>query len=72
MKEKYTVWFELYGKKMKATVNATTEANAKSIIMSKIKFYKITCDSIPDVSKMGSDDVLNSFKGMFGSDSPFK
>jgi hypothetical protein len=54
---KYTICFEIYGKKLKTTVIATTEEEAKEIIKSKIVFHKITKEKydyyqdIPDVLK---------------------
>jgi hypothetical protein len=41
---KYTVYFELFGKKMKTTIDADTEEMAKSIIRDKIIFHKIIND----------------------------
>ena len=37
----YTVYFEIYGKKMKATIEANSEKEAKELIKNKIKFHKI-------------------------------
>ena len=37
----YTVWFEVYGKKMKTTVIADSESDAKRVILGKVKFHKI-------------------------------
>lgn len=42
IKSKYDVYFEIYGKKMKATVKADSPAQAKEIIKSKINFHKIS------------------------------
>ena len=38
---KYTVYFEIYGKKLKATVEASDEKDAKYVIMKKIIFHKV-------------------------------
>lgn len=68
MKEKYEIWFELFGKKMKTTIAAISEDQAKSILMSKIIFHKVKVKGDPD-----SDDILNTLKDMFrGTDNPFK
>lgn len=40
-KRHYKVWFELFGKKMKATVFATDENEAKHIIRNKIIIRKV-------------------------------
>lgn len=37
----YTIYFEIYGKKMKTTVMAINEENAKDLIISKIIFHKV-------------------------------
>ena len=37
----YEVYFEIYGKKMKVTINANSEHDAKHLIMGKIVFHKI-------------------------------
>ena len=38
---KYTVYFELFGKKMKTDVEAKNEEHAKEIIKSKIIIHKV-------------------------------
>ena len=48
----YTVYFELFGKKMKTTLIAKNEEEAKEIIKNKIKFYKV---------EKKSDDNFNDF-----------
>jgi hypothetical protein len=51
---KYTVFFEIYGKKLKTTVKAKSEAEAKKLIAEKIIFYKVIKEidyNIPDVFK---------------------
>ena len=37
----YIVWFEVFGKKMKTTVIATSEREAKKDIQNKIIFHKV-------------------------------
>jgi hypothetical protein len=37
----YIVWFELFGKKMKTSVIASSESEAKKRVQSKIVFYKV-------------------------------
>lgn len=53
----YTVYFELFGKKMKTTIEAKSEEDAKYKIMGKIKWHKIE----PDES-----DTLQGLKDIFG------
>ena len=38
---KYTVYFEIFGKKMRHDVGATSEADAKRKIAEKIVFHKV-------------------------------
>lgn len=38
---KYTVYFEIYGKRMKTTVEANNDTDAKAMIKSKIIFHKV-------------------------------
>ena len=40
----YTVYFEIFGKKMKTTVYASSVAEAKQRVMDKIIFHKIEAD----------------------------
>lgn len=42
----YTVYFEIYGKKMKATIEANSEKEAKELIKNKIKFHKIEDNNV--------------------------
>jgi hypothetical protein len=42
----YTLYFSLYGKKMKTTVSASSEQEAKQIVRDKIVFHKIETNDI--------------------------
>jgi hypothetical protein len=53
---KYTVYFEIYGKKLKVSIDANSPEDAKYKIMGKIKFHKI---EVPD-------EGLNQLKEMLG------
>jgi hypothetical protein len=54
----YTVYFELYGKKMKTVVVAASTEHAKQIVKDKVVFYK--------VEKKGNEqDVVDLFKNIF-------
>ncbi|MDX1285955.1 MAG: hypothetical protein R3182_13120 [Draconibacterium sp.] len=53
----YTVWFEIFGKKMKTTVPARTEKEAKEAVRKKIIFHKIECDN-----KTFVDDAMDKLK----------
>ena len=57
---KYTVYFEIFGKKMKTTVEAKSEEDAKYKVMGKVVWHKV----VPE--KTSDDDVLDFFKNTFG------
>jgi len=59
MKKKYTVYFEIFGKKMKTKVLATDQQEARSLVLGKVIFHKIECDN-------SEDTVLNNLKDIFG------
>lgn len=54
----YTIYFEIYGKKMKTKVLANTKEEAKEIIRSKIIFHKIENESGFDIPEF----LKNIFK----------
>ena len=56
----YTVYFEIFGKKMKTTVQAKSEEDAKYLVMGKIIWYKV----VPE--KIGDDNALEHLKDIFG------
>ena len=58
MKKQYEVWFEVYGKKMKTTVLAKHEIEAKELIRKQIIFYKVE-ESKP------TDPGVDFLKGIF-------
>ena len=59
---KYTVYFEFFGRRMKHTVEAESEQEAKKIISNKIIFYKV------EHPKPHSDeDFLNYLKDILGT-----
>jgi len=52
---KFDVYFEIYGKKMKARVDADSISDAKYRVIAKVKFHKVE-----EVK-----DVLDFFKDIF-------
>lgn len=54
----YTLYFEMYDRKMKTTVVAESVGEAKSLVLSKLKFLKV--ESSEDAFMR---DVKESFKG---------
>ena len=57
---KYTVYFEIFGKKLKYTVKADSEEDAKYKIMGKIIWHKITTEN------MYESDEVERLMNMFG------
>lgn len=53
--KQYTIYFELFGKKMKTTIEAISEAEAKNKLKEKIIFHKIE-----------EYDALDFLKNIFG------
>jgi ribosome-binding factor A len=58
---KYKVYFEIYGKKMKTTVEAKTAEHAKELIRSKIQFNHIALEDSDEL-----DFMKSFFKGFNG------
>ena len=56
MKE-FTVYFEIYGKKMKTTVTAESEIEARILIRNSITFHKVV---------LSEDSTLRNLKDIFG------
>lgn len=57
---KFTVYFEIFGKKLKTTVDATSEEDAKYKVMGAIRWHKV----VPE--RLGDGDMLNHLKDIFG------
>ena len=53
----FTVWFELFGKKMKVTIEAKDKVDARIKIRDSLRFHKIEREE---------DDVLDFLKDTFG------
>lgn len=47
----YTIYFEIYGKKMKTTVEALNENDAKAKVKNKINFIKVEQENNIDFLK---------------------
>jgi hypothetical protein len=58
MKE-FTVYFELFGKKMKITIFAENESTAKELIRGKIIFHKIERKDFFNRDKSGFDFIMD-------------
>jgi hypothetical protein len=57
--KQFTVYFELYGKKMKTTIYSDNELQAKADIRNAVKFYKVV-----EVPPSG-DEMFESLKDIF-------
>lgn len=55
----YTVYFEIYGKKMKVMVMATSETEAKEKVSKKIIFHKV------EKAKSDFNTCMASFNDIF-------
>ena len=64
MEKSYTVYFEFYSKKMKATVIAENEDEAKKIVASKITFHAVKVDK-NDLNK--AVDLFEEMMDMLGA-----
>jgi|LakMenEpi03Aug12_release.lakeMendotaPanAssembly.Ray.scaffolds.fasta_scaffold122299_3 hypothetical protein len=58
----YTMYFEFYGRKMKTKVVAESVGEAKSLVLSKVKFLKV---------EDTEDAMLREFGDLF-KDTPFE
>lgn len=56
----YKIYFQIYDKRLKATIKAKSESEAKEIIKNKIIFDKIIMTELPD-----GDETLNNLKSIF-------
>lgn len=61
----YTVYFEIYGKKMKTKVLAETKKDAKNQIRGKIKFHKVLKDEKDEFNQVTDimDSILSKLEG---------
>jgi hypothetical protein len=55
----YHVYFELYGKKMRSTVFATNEEQAKEVVREKLTFHKV------EKSKSEFNEALDGIDNWF-------
>ena len=64
MKKSHTVYFEIYGKKMKAKILAESNDDAKTQIKEKIIFHKVVKEKDDDFNK--SVDFIESIFDILG------
>lgn len=59
----YNVFFEVFSKKLKVTILAKNEADAKQAVLDKIKFHKVmVADTLKNNGTDFLEDFLNGFK----------
>lgn len=63
--EKYTVYFKVFDKKMKVTVDANNPEHAKSVVIGMVNFDKVV-ESKDNSASDEMDDVLDRFNKLFG------
>ena len=56
----YRIYFEIYGKKMKTTIQARSLSDAKDKLKSKLKILKV--EKLPNFT----DELAQEFKDFFG------
>lgn len=56
MKKDYTVYFEIYGKKLKVIILAESESEARQLVKDKIIFHKI------EKTKSAFNECVNSME----------
>lgn len=69
LESEYTVYFELYGHKMKLKTFAFNESHARQIVQNKIKFHKILKEK-SDTNEIV--DMINNLSSPLNSDDNIK
>jgi hypothetical protein len=64
----WTVFFELYGKKMKTTVKAERASDAMDAVKQKIIFHKIEPAKQEPAKNIQDDETLKNLKTLLGMD----
>lgn len=76
--ENFIIYFELYGKKMKTTVLAYNETDAKKVVQEKIIFHKIVKKINNDFNDedikdfLGDDNIFDNLMNIFGKGNDLK
>ena len=63
--KQYEVLFEIYGKKLKTTVIAKTESEAKQIVKDAIRFDRITNKTPRTKEPLFNDEMFEKIKDIF-------
>lgn len=61
-----TVYFEIYGKKMKVNIDVDSSEEAKQKVRDSIKFHKVTgdCKAMPGILDKDLKKIFDLFEGM--------
>lgn len=61
MKKNFTVYFEIFGKKMKVKILCFNDVEARQIVRNKIKFHKVILDKSDGFNQATDviDDIMN-------------
>lgn len=62
----YTIYFEIFGKKMKFTTLAESKNDAINILKNKINIIKINEGTSEGINEGTNNDMLNNLKDLFG------
>jgi hypothetical protein len=62
----YKVYFQLYGKKMKASVIASSPEEAKEMVINEIEFDKVVVVNVIENDVKNNDPTVEHLKNMFG------
>jgi hypothetical protein len=65
--KKYTVYFEIGGRKMRSIVLANSEIEAKQRIADKITFHKIEEEKIQSFENIDFGEMEDVFNSIFGN-----
>lgn len=58
---KYKVYFEIYGKKMRTSIEAKSAEHAKELIRSKIQFNHIEFDKLDFLTDESTKNMMKDF-----------
>ena len=64
---RYTVYFEIYGKKMRSTVSASSQEEAVAILKSKLKIHKMKAE-VPEPPKYPQGEIWDILREVTGRD----
>lgn len=60
---KHTVYFEIFGKKLKVTIDAVSRQDAEDYVRNSIVFHKVVASNQGSKTKVDEDEIVKFFKG---------